>query len=320
MNGIDTMANQLATITDEPAAKPNEAKAQSIADKALRDILAQADGMAKVTRSALEVCRKIGESAAKARAALAHGKFTPWIDDNFGPGNKNETQFTPQWIRMCMRVHEVFVRLENHKDREKIVAQFGGDVKNFARLLALLEAGNNPLTFKPEPRSAKLDTGTTQGSDNTASAKVLQRKLDAADKKIADLTAKLEKANATIVGQKLEISTLKDAVKAAGKRKVSNVTDVEAKPAKPKALTHGANDMDEARAMAKKGAAIAKAKADKAKGVTTAKPKATKAAKPAKPKATKAETAPVDIDTSDVPADLLANASSTLDSGMGASA
>jgi hypothetical protein len=139
----------------------------------------------------------------------------------------------------------------------------------------------------------------------------LQRKLDAADKKIADLTAKLAKANETIVAQKLEIATLKDAVKAAGKRKASNVTDVEAKPAKPKALTHGANDMDEARAMAKKGAAIAKAKADKAKGVTTAKPKATK------PKAAPAQ---VDIDTSDIPADLLANASSTLDSGMGASA
>ena len=191
MNGIDSMATQLAVITAEPA-KPNEAKAQSIADKALRDILAQAGSMAKVSLSALEVCRKIGEAAAKARAALAHGKFTPWIEVNFGPDNKNDTQFTPQWIRMCMRVHEVFVRLENHKDREKIIAQFGNDVKNFARLLALLEAGNNPLTFKPEKRSAKLDTsgGADAGdSDNTASAKVLQRKLDAAEKKIERLGA-----------------------------------------------------------------------------------------------------------------------------------
>jgi len=318
MNGIDSMANQLVTTTPE-APKMSDAKVQSILDKALKDILAQQDGMAKVSRNALEVCRKIGDAATKAKAALAHGKFGPWVDTNFGPDNTNGTSFTPQWIRMCMRVHEVFVRLEGHKDRESILAQFGNDVKNFARLLAILEGGNNPLTFKPETRSAKLNTGAgSEGaeSDNAASAKVLQRKLDAAEKKIADLQAKLDKANATIAAQKLEIAELKAAAKEAAKgakRKLSDVTDVEAKPVR----THGADTLDQARLMLAN-----KAKADKAKAAP-----AKAAAKPKKaPKAkgvvtmTKKETPVVDIDTSDVPADLLANAQSTMDTGMGANA
>jgi len=318
MNGIDSMANQLVTTTPE-APKMSDAKVQSILDKALKDILAQQDGMAKVSRNALEVCRKIGDAATKAKAALAHGKFGPWVDINFGPDNTNGTSFTPQWIRMCMRVHEVFVRLEGHKDRESILAQFGNDVKNFARLLAILEGGNNPLTFKPEARSAKLNTqGDAGDSDNAASAKVLQRKLDAAEKKIADLQAKLDKANATIAAQKLEIAELKAAAKEAAKgakRKLSDVTDVEAKPAR----THGADTLDQARLMLAN-----KAKADKAKAApakAAAKPKkAPKAPKAAPAKAPKANVPVAEFDTSDVPADLLANAQSTMDTGMGANA
>ncbi len=287
MDPIDAMTNQLTTTTTEPP-KMSDAKVQSIAEKALRDILAQADGMLRVTRNALDVCRKIGDAASKAKNALGHGKFTPWVEKNFGPDTG--APFTPQWIRMCMRVHEVFVRLEGHKDREKIIDQFGNDVKNFARLLALMEGGNNPLTFKPEKRAKAAAGGSGAGaeSDNTVSAKMLQRKLDAAEKKVADLTAKLEAAQETIKLQKLEIATLKadakDAAKAS-KRRVGDVTDVTPKDPKAKALkfwdaANGANEK------AKAEKAKPKAPAKKAAPKAAAKPKA-----PAKPKAVKAKAA-----------------------------
>jgi hypothetical protein len=341
MNGIDSVTNQLATIpaADKEAPKVNPEKAQAIAAKALETIQAQATQATKVTLSALEVCRKIGEAATKARTALGHGAFTPWLNECFsGDKPKSGTTFSVQWIRMCMRVHEVFVLIEKRKDREAIIEKFGRDIKSFARVLTLLNEGMDPMKFVAEKKAAKLKMGAGAGegqSDNEVSAKVLQRKLDAAEKEIEALKAKLAKAEAKVTAQALEISTLKDAAKAAGKRKpAGDVVDAVVKPAKvvdPVQL-----GFDKAKAEREKKAAAEKQKADGEKALEAAraaarKPKAPKApaaaakpkkaTKPAKVEKVKAE--PVDlppVDTSDVPADLLANAASTLDAGMGAQA
>lgn len=327
MNGIESMSNQLTTIPAEPEPKAiPEAKAQSIAQKALETILAQAGTMAKVSLGALEVCRKIGDAATKAKNALGHGKFTTWAETNFGP--ESGAPFSVQWIRMCMRVHAVFVRIEGSKDREAIIAKFGNDVKNFARLLQLLESDQNPLTFAPEKRAAKLKTdGAPSAGAADPSTKALQKKLDAANEKIAKLEAKLAEANDKIKAQALELASLKaaakDAAKATKRKPAADVVDAVVKvKALPMTAEQGEKSLEAARAKAKAAANKPKVAPLGAKVAKATKPKAPAKArsgrKSAAAPAPKGEAAPIEVDTSDVPADLLAAAAGTMDTGMDA--
>ena len=208
---------------------------------------------------------KLGQAALRAKEEIGHGEFGAWIEKNL--------PFSDTWARKCMNAATVMNAIGEMKPREQ--AKWDKRLKLEATTVEKLAAFKAEALGK-EPKATKLSrvTGPETVTDVSDKNEVASEVVDAApspspakrekelDKREADLDKREAKLNALaekLGAREAELKILEAALKEREK----------ALKAKPKADTHGADDLDEARAMlkakAEKAIAPIKVKAKKAK-------------------------------------------------------
>ena len=210
---------------------------------------------------------KLGQAALRAKEEIGHGEFGAWIEKNL--------PFSDTWARKCMNAATVMNAIGDMKPREQ--ARWDKRLKLEATTVEKLAALKAEALGK-EPKVQKLsrvavpETVTDVEDKNEVASEVVdaapspslakrekeldkrEKELDKREEKLTALTAKLDAREADLKAREADLKAREAALKA-----------------KPKADTHGANSLDEARAMIDK-----KAKADAAKAKPAAAPIKTK--------------------------------------------
>src|SRR4030095_5872325 len=152
MNGIETMANALATTEETPVVNVVEDR---IIQACLEEMEHAIDSFNGAKKNAFDSCIRLGNAAGMVRDKLPHGAFGPWVTEQFG--EKSDHPMSIQWIRICINAAKVVGSIKSESKKKKLLAQYS-DVRAVAGLLPSVEAGNDPLEPPVEAEATEVET------------------------------------------------------------------------------------------------------------------------------------------------------------------